>query len=232
MDFEIAALAQAVNVPTKGGAETGLVEQRRMQQVRSGANFLDELLDKFAGLFGQLRGLGRMAADDFEQAADVHGEHGESLSGAVMQFASDVAAFVVLGGQQAPGEFAEAFGLLNDFEVAFFEFESFGEITVVFLGAFAFGDVAGNFGNANDAAGGVLNGRNGRGDLEKGAVFSFPNSFEMIDTLAAPETSQDIAFFVDTIGGNNEGNILADGFPRCVSEHALGTFVPGGDDAV
>ena len=54
----------------------------------------------------------------------------------------------------------------------------------------------------------------------------------MIDALSAPDSLEDAGLLIDMVGGNQDGNGLADCLRRGVAEHGLGAPIPGHDDAV
>src|SRR5579862_2492595 len=54
----------------------------------------------------------------------------------------------------------------------------------------------------------------------------------MIHSLASPETTQNVCFFVPSILGDYQGDVLANRFFGCIAEQALRTLVPTRDDAV
>src|SRR5205807_1156024 len=104
--------------------------------------------------------------------AEAHAKGSQSLSRAVVQFASDVPTFVFLDLQQPLRKFAELLGLLENFGVAKFQFASagahllFGEFLTLaqgFLSVAEFGDVGVSAKPASDFSGGVAN-RNGAGE--------------------------------------------------------------------
>jgi hypothetical protein len=52
------------------------------------------------------------------------------------------------------------------------------------------------------------------------------DGFEVVDCVAISQSSQDGVFFGSPVVRNDEEDVLADGFRRRVSEHALGASVP------
>ena len=57
-------------------------------------------------------------------AAQIHADDGEGLAGAVVEFAGDAAALLILDLHDAPGEFAKLLGLTENVGVTRFEFAS------------------------------------------------------------------------------------------------------------
>ncbi len=56
------------------------------------------------------------------KAAEIHGERGKNLSGAIVEFASDVPAFLILSLQQAHGEVSKTIGVPLQIDISLFEF--------------------------------------------------------------------------------------------------------------
>ena len=54
----------------------------------------------------------------------------------------------------------------------------------------------------------------------------------MIDSLASPETMQNIRFLIPSILGNYQGDMLSYRFLACIAEQALRTLVPTHNDAI
>src|SRR5258705_12390358 len=54
----------------------------------------------------------------------------------------------------------------------------------------------------------------------------------MLDAFAALHAGDDAVLFRESISGDNEGDVVPDGFPGGVAENALGRGVPTSDDAV
>src|ERR1700676_4681249 len=78
----------------------------------------------------------------------------------------------------------------------------------------------------------ILDRRNRKGKIEQGPILAHADSLEMIDSLASSESLNNLHFFVPSILGNDQGNVLAYGFFAGVAEHSLRTVIPAGDDAV
>src|ERR1700730_4919306 len=78
----------------------------------------------------------------------------------------------------------------------------------------------------------ILDRRNRKGQIDQGPVLTYADSLEMIDALASSEPSNNIRFFVPSILGNDQSDVLAHGFFAGVAEHSLRTPIPTGDDAV
>ena len=83
------------------------------------------------------------------------------------------------------------------------------------------GDVARDFGDADDAAGGVFHGGDGDGNIQAASVLADTDGLEVIDTLAAAELVEDFGFFVEAVGGEEDGDGIADHFLGGVAEHAF-----------
>src|SRR5579863_301950 len=105
-----------------------------------------------------------------------------------MEFAGDVATFIILGLQQAIRQFAQLIGLLQNFGVTlfeflgtdlylFFEFASEGSqlyfaLAQGSLGSLTFSNIARYLGGANRLARGILHRRNCQRDVQQGSIFA------------------------------------------------------------
>ncbi len=100
------------------------------------------------------------------------------------------------------------------------------------LGAFALGDVAGDFGGADDLAGLVADRRDRQGDVDEAAVLATPHRFIVVDLLAAPDALQDRGHFVLTPGRGQDRDVPAEHFVRGITKEFLRGRIPARDDAV
>lgn len=99
-----AALAEALGVFLQGGDETEIVEERRVEKIREGADFAGHLLSERTSLFegvrsGLLAGLKGLAE---LSEAEVDGEDG--LGETIVELAADAAALFVLKFEELGGE--------------------------------------------------------------------------------------------------------------------------------
>src|ERR1700730_11018743 len=78
----------------------------------------------------------------------------------------------------------------------------------------------------------VLDRRNRKGEVEQSSIVAPADSLEMVDSLASSEPLNNLHFFVPSILGNDQGNVLAYGFFARVAEHLLRTLIPAGDGAI
>src|SRR5271156_5291894 len=99
-----AALREPVYVPAQRRIETYLVQQRRMQQVRHGADLFGGLLYQKAGLFERLLGSRSEASLLPANDGEIHADACEELTYAVVQFPGNAPSFFVLDAQQPSGE--------------------------------------------------------------------------------------------------------------------------------
>src|SRR5215510_2714515 len=97
---------------------------------------------------------------------------------------------------------------------------------------FTFGYVARNFRRADDAARGVSHRRKGEGNVQRGAVFTQADGFEMFNPGAPPDLLNNLRLFVQPVRRNQNGAGLAYRFLSRVAEHTLRALVPTRDDAV
>ena len=100
------------------------------------------------------------------------------------------------------------------------------------LGAFALGDVAGDFGGADDLAGLVADRRDRQGDMDQPAVLATPHRFIVVDLLPAPDALQDRGHFVLTPGRGQDRDVPAEHFVRGITKEFLRGRIPARDDAV
>ena len=142
-DINAAAFGEAFYIPLERGGQAEIVEQRGMQEIGHGADALRELLCEGEIIFGVAGEFGRNSQGVGDHGLHVHAEGSEELASAVVEFASDAAAFVVLDEHQAAGEIAELLGAMLEFSGAMLDlfFESFREAAVVVFGGFKVGDV-------------------------------------------------------------------------------------------
>src|SRR4051812_1897529 len=94
------------------------------------------------------------------------------------------------------------------------------------------GDVAGDFGCADNVSGKISHRGDGERDIDEGTVFALTDGMEVVDALAAAEALDDAGFFVPALTRDDEGDVLADRLIGAVSEHVFRTLIPTADDAV
>ena len=94
------------------------------------------------------------------------------------------------------------------------------------------GDIAGDFRGADDAAVGILNGRDRQRDVDATAIFVHADGFEVVDPFAAFEPRDDITFFVETLRRNDQADVSAHGFGRRVAKGMFRARIPALDDAI
>ena len=107
-----------------------------------------------------------------------------------------------------------------------------GEQGGVAFGASAISDLARDFGGADNASVGVLDGRDGEGNVDESAIFALADGIEMVDAFAAPDAGHDAVLFGEPVFRDDESDVAADRFLRRIAEDALGSGVPTGDDAI
>ena len=122
-----------------------------MKKIRDGANFRAGLINQLDIFRDAARGHGAELFFLIENVRGIHRDADDQLADAVVEFASDAAAFGVLNVQELGGDFS---------------------VFASFFGALAVGDVAGDFGGADNAAGVVFYRRNGQGNIEELAILS------------------------------------------------------------
>ena len=94
------------------------------------------------------------------------------------------------------------------------------------------GDIARDLGGSDDVSGGISDRGDGEGDIDERTVLAAAGGLEVVDALAVTHAFDDIGFFVPALAGDDQSDVLADGFFGEVAEDAFGGFVPTGDDAV
>src|SRR5271166_4308243 len=97
---------------------------------------------------------------------------------------------------------------------------------------FALGNVAGNFGRADDISAEVSDWRNGQRNIDQASVLALSDRLVMVDPLTAADAFEDSWFLVVAIGRNEHRHRLADRFLARIAEEALRASVPARDDAV
>src|SRR5215204_2697802 len=100
------------------------------------------------------------------------------------------------------------------------------------LSALAAGNVAGDFGSANDGLLRIFEGRNGKGDVDESAVFALADGLVMLDGFSTAYASNDVMLFVLSFAGYKHDDGVPDDFVRGVAEETFGAAIPTGNDAV
>src|SRR5438874_624439 len=93
------------------------------------------------------------------------------------------------------------------------------------------GDVARDLRGADDPAAGILERRDGRGNIDTRSVRADPDGLEVIDTLAAPDARQDFRFLPLPLRREDHQHRPTDRLLRGVSKESLRPGIPRGDDA-
>src|SRR3954451_19840552 len=102
--LDIAALGKAIHKPLKCGRKPDFIEQRRMQKMRDGANFIADLIHDIS-VFAQAASTLRAELVSFaRQIGNVHGECSQKLADAVVQFASQAPALLILNSEKAASQ--------------------------------------------------------------------------------------------------------------------------------
>src|SRR5271166_4296095 len=107
MSLDAAALAEAADVFLESGDEAKIVEERRVKEIREGADFAGHLLGELASFFEAARGgtvRGVEGLPDLGEA-EVDGENG--LREAIVKLAADAAALFILEREELSGELAD-----------------------------------------------------------------------------------------------------------------------------
>ena len=99
-------------------------------------------------------------------------------------------------------------------------------------GGLPLGDVAGNLRDADDRARVVEDGRDRQRDIEVASVFGEAFGLEVIDTLAATNTREDLVLLCLSLRRDEDPHVLADQLGSRVPEQPLGCAVDRLDDAV
>src|SRR5712691_11882934 len=82
------------------------------------------------------------------------------------------------------------------------------------LGLLACRNVAGNLRGPDDPARTVLDGRDGKGDIQSGAILVQPLGFVMVDALPTLQAFKKMGKVIGQVGRNQEGKWLANDFFR------------------
>jgi len=133
VDLDSATLGETFDEPACGGSDAGLVKQRRVEKVRGGANLLQGSVGQCVEVVDEEEKIGAHGAGLTDEGYG-HFHGGEGLSGGVVEFASDAAAFFILQGHEANGELAELIlGLLADGDFGFETSQGLREFVRAFL---------------------------------------------------------------------------------------------------
>ena len=100
------------------------------------------------------------------------------------------------------------------------------------LGALAVGDVAHDLRRPDDAAVVVFDGRDRERDQDALAVRPHALGLEVLDPLPGFQAGDDVIFLGDAIGGDDQGDVAADGLLGRVAEQTFGRRVPALNDPV
>src|SRR5262249_7009267 len=95
-----------------------------------------------------------------------------------------------------------------------------------------FGDVAGNFCDADDAALGITDRRHRERNIETTAVLGYAHGLEMLETLAAADSRKDLVLLGLPIRRNEHANRVADQFGGGVPKELFRPRVARLNDAV
>ena len=111
------------------------------------------------------------------------------------------------------------------------ECELIGLLEVLF-GEFSLGDIPYYFGRANDLSGEITDRRDGEGDGDLSSVLAAPSGFVVVDAMAGADLVDDMKEIVFSTDAGEPGDGLADHLLGGVTEDALGSPVPTGDDSI
>lgn len=133
VDLDSATLGETFDEPACSGSDAGLVKQGRVEKVRGGANLLQGGVGEGVEVVDEEEKIGARGGGLTDEG-DGHLHGGEGLSGGVVEFASEAAAFFVLQGHEADGELAELIlGQFADSDFGFEPSEGQGEFVSAFL---------------------------------------------------------------------------------------------------
>src|ERR1700722_12245992 len=106
-NLDVAALAEPVNVPAKGGLQADFLEQWRMQQVGQRSQLRRNLSDDRRVVLESLGQVGTPLLRFRFKRRQIHAQERQTLSRAVVQIPGDPAPFFVLHPQQSGGKLAQ-----------------------------------------------------------------------------------------------------------------------------
>jgi hypothetical protein len=108
-DADAATLLEALGQPGDRGAETGLLEQWRVEQIGGAANLGGALVGELLGLLDELvEGGVLVVLDEALEAAEVPVENGQLLGGGVVEVAGEPAALLLLEVLELVGHLQES----------------------------------------------------------------------------------------------------------------------------
>src|ERR1700737_405597 len=93
-------------------------------------------------------------------------------------------------------------------------------------------NVARYFRRADNSTLGVLDRRDGERNIESSPVLGLPYGLEVFDLFAAADSREDIIFFRETLGRNDQGDALTDRLCRAVPEYSLCGPIPRSNNPV
>jgi hypothetical protein len=94
------------------------------------------------------------------------------------------------------------------------------------------GDIPRDCGCADDPASGVLDRRDGQGDVKAPSVLRQPEGLVVLDPLATNEACHDVDEFIRLIRRDQDADRSADDFPGRVAIYPLGGTIPRQDRPV
>ncbi len=172
-----ASLDKSAYKPVQGIAQTGLIQQWRMEQVGKCSRFLDHLGDKTNALRQSVRKRGRdLAFEGLLQRFQVHVESCKNLAGAIVQFAREPTPFVILYLQKLTGKMAKR--LLGFLEI-------FRMLLDAVQQRLAFSHVASDLRKANDISCFVSKRRDDYVAPQSRTVFADAPALSLVVTLVA-----------------------------------------------
>jgi len=114
LSFNAAALAEAVDVFLEGGEQAKVVEKRGMEEIRKSTDFAGHLLGEVASFFEGAGGGLFLGGERLANLGEAEVDGQDGLCEAVVEFAANAAAFVILKLEEPVGKIVDgALGVLH-----------------------------------------------------------------------------------------------------------------------
>src|SRR5262249_27153837 len=112
-------------------------------------------------------------------------------------------------------------------------FDDRGQLSGILFDALLSGNVASDFGDADDLARRIPNGRDGDRYVEHGSIFSLPNRLAVLDAVPRAYPTEKVLFLCAATQWNDDvGRFFPENFCGPVAEYRFCASVPACDDSI
>src|ERR1700730_14174156 len=103
---------------------------------------------------------------------------------------------------------------------------------MLFFRPLQFANVTRYFRRADNSTLAAPDQRDGQRNIESSPILRLPYGLEVFDLFAAADSREDIIFFRETLGRNDQGDALTDRLCRAVPEYSLCGPIPRSNNSV